>query len=388
MISAKTYQYTTDYNCRPTIDDCLIVQPPNEYVSYYPTCPPNEWAFYTYPEFNSGGVFDNAWANQGCTTVVDSVCPTIGGTSGGYTINPFFSESPINARYVNTLGLSENITYLSSNYKQMNQIPVTCNYDLDSFQTFEDILKFQRAFITTASAYNPQEGSQILNTEIMPSFCSIPSSNCPLDPLKPGESVTLFSCSRFTSTDTEGDMCRTWEEEYPTLADQVKIEFCSQPNAFNSSECACINKLYNEEYRALKKNVNAPDSCWYIPCANSTQFLITSTEILPEPNTSCPDTCGVIINNYDTSTVNFSTSQILVDCVKGASTYVPTPSPSPTGPVEEVKTIWDEYQGLIIGIIVGVIALIIIIGIAVGISKKNKIKSSTSSQPNPPPTPK
>ena len=245
-----------------------------------------------------------------CTKVNDVVCPDIRKSKSDLT---FFNPKSITQWYeINNTSVDIDVV---NRYKNYNQTPVSCSYSLDDFQTFGDIMIYQNTFIGLSSAYEVERATATLNDDIFPYFCSLPSLDCPLDPLKPGENVTQTTCSRFTSLDPEGDLCRSWAAQFPDKADQIKVQYCHQPSNIDRSECACINKAYSPLYRAFKKDVNAPDSCWYTPCANGSLFLQTSSELaVPE----CPDVCGLIINNIgNAETIDLSDADIYIDCVKG-----------------------------------------------------------------------
>lgn len=283
-------------------------------------CPENFWAY----DFISPN-FVSIFADTICTEQKPEVCPVLNKTPS--TLN-FFDQKPLSRWYDTFRGTGSNV---GIKYKNFNSTPVNCSYPLSSFQTFGDIVNYQNNFEAFPSAEEKAFAQETLNNDILPYFCSLPSLDCPLDPLRPGESVTQTRCSRFTSIDPEGDICRQWAAEFPNLADQVKVQFCHQSENLHTSECACINKAYDPLYRTAKKSVEVPDFCWWTPCANASQFLIPASE---KQVTECPDVCGIIINNYTNATeIDLSNANIYIDCTKG----VEPPKSNKTAPESSIQ---------------------------------------------------
>jgi len=300
--------------------------PFNDFLNVgYATCPDGYWAYDFIPA-NSSFSF-NTFADTICTQSKNDVCPTL--NKNPSTLN-FFDKKPLNIWYDTTQG-NDYRSNIQFKYKNYNSTPVNCSYPLTSFQTFGDVVNYQNNFEAFPSAEEKAFAQETLNNDILPYFCSIQSLDCPLDPLRPGESVTQTRCSRFTSIDPEGDICRQWAAEFPNLADQVKVQFCHQSENLHASECACINKAYDPLYRTAKKSVEVPDFCWWTPCANASQFLIPASE---EQVTECPDVCGIIINNYTNATeIDLSKANIYIDCTKG----VEPPKSNKTAPESSIQ---------------------------------------------------
>ncbi len=242
-----------------------------------------------------------------------------------------------------------------------NQMPVRCSYDVESFTTFGDILALTNNFIATPRSPT-NENRDILNEVIYPYFCSLESLDCPLDPLRPGESIQQTRCSRFTSTDPEGDLCRTWAATYPIQADAIKTTYCHRPDNIDKSECACINKVYDTLYNTLKKDVLAPDSCWYTPCSNETLFLIPASETVV---VACPDVCGVIIKNYGDADIDLTDANIYVDCTKGQeqskSITATNQQTITTKTIMQTTIQWIYEMPIAYWVIIGVIIFLIIV---------------------------
>jgi hypothetical protein len=308
-ISAATKQtWTENYNTLPVESSCAgLIE-----------CPDGYWASAMEDATTDnppGTCTDvNDLAQPICTAVNPAVCPNL--SSNLPPDLTFFNTKPLNRWFANGTNDYNVSQEVKLTYKNFNETSVSCSYPLESFKTFGDIMNYQNAFTAFPSAFDIEVSTATLNQEIMPYFCSLPSTDCSIDPLKPGENVHQTHCSRFTSLDPEGTLCRTWAAEYPEESDVVQINYCHQPENLESSECACINKAYSPLYRAMKKDVNAPDSCWWDPCANASQFLVPSTELTV---THCQDVCTTVIANYgrNVETIDLQYANFFVSCTKG-----------------------------------------------------------------------
>lgn len=165
---------------------------------------------------------------------------------------------------------------------KFNSAPhLECTYNLSSFSTVADLQKWKEIFGQN------KEYDQIL----IPAFCSKQSfSDCPLNQ----DGKIPASCSILRANNSAGDFCREWAKENPSLADQVKEEYCQKHNTF---ECACLNRDQEVEYRSFKEYLpEVPDSCWYRPCTQP-EF-----NFIPESLSSpiCPDgVCTQVNKGWD-----------------------------------------------------------------------------------------
>lgn len=229
----------------------------------------------------------------------------------------YFAEAPFRGSYEE--GVSQK-DIAAIYYKRFSQAAVTYEYPLSAFRWFYDILNYQRAFVTgERRPYDPPAAQRALDEEVFPSFCAFPSDACP----------DTSPCSRFVSVDPEGDQCRAWAAREPARADAVKVEYCHRPTSVANKECQCINAIFDPYYLLFKQDLAAPDGCWYAPCANTTEYLVPSTEALEAP---CPDVCGIILKNYNIgkeSNIKYTADAVAtIACLR--STDAAT-SPSPTG---------------------------------------------------------
>ncbi len=138
--------------------------------------------------------YDNAAGCGGvarpvCSRVDPHVCPTIDGTEA----NSHFDEAP----------------------------KVVCSYSKKSF-------KSAKGLETWKSKFGENEQYQ---TRIMPTFCSQPSVNCPVDK-KTGK--PMKSCSRFNDLGKEGKLCRKWQKNYPREAKRIQKVYCE---LFKTGDC-------------------------------------------------------------------------------------------------------------------------------------------------------
>lgn len=171
-----------------------------------------------------------------------------------------------------------------------------CEYpsDIADFMTYEDITLWKTRFVYT-TAYDPISGLEVLNTVLLPQYCSTSTSFCPPDPItgqQPEE------CSQFLNTKSAD--CQLWAIQYPTQADIVKQQWCAErtytvdDSYIGPSECDCINRDLNPIWQYFHENPELPESqdhCWYLPCANPSFYLPLSTDTY----SACPDVCGIIV---------------------------------------------------------------------------------------------
>ena len=172
-----------------------------------------------------------------------------------------------------------------------------CEYqsDLSDYMTAEDITLWKTRFVYT-TAYDPANGLEVLNTVLLPQYCSTSTTFCPPDPIT---GQVPEECSQFLNIDSTD--CQLWAIQYPTQADTIKQEWCAERTFIigdsytGPPECDCINRDLNPIWQSVHTGPDAlpesQDHCWYLPCANPSFFLPLSTDTY----TPCPDVCGIII---------------------------------------------------------------------------------------------
>ena len=139
-------------------------------------------------------------------------------------------------------------------YQSANDGNVQCIYDrnlIDNIKQVENALKIYK-----------DQGKIIQDA-----FCESKTiTDCPPE-MKDG-------CSRYFAVNEEGDYCRDLFNKKSDEEKDISIfNYCTRNN---TAECKCVNRVYDKDYLKLKENNPFLDSCWYIPCANSTRYLVPS----------------------------------------------------------------------------------------------------------------
>ena len=81
---------------------------------------------------------------------------------------------------------------------------LNCGYPTNIFKNPEDITQWIVKFGNNES----------LNDTIMPAFCQVQSTDCPINP---ETGSPMSACSNFKDQGLAGDMCRSWASNNPTL---------------------------------------------------------------------------------------------------------------------------------------------------------------------------
>ena len=289
-ITGNVVQQTPIGIYEPGVCDCGVCNASTPVA----TCNPGDWQFATRP---CCGTRSGCPAQPRCSKVDSSVCPSFGGRPA---VSSAFSQGP----------------------------NVSCSYTVDQFATSDDIMKYIATF---------GKNNQFTNV-VMPSFCSgTATGTCPSATVG-----TQFSCSRLMSTGADGNLCRQWALENPTMADTTMKTYCQKTGAFG---CDCVNRNQLFNYRAFKQYANINDACWYTPCTDPTKELITSDLTAP----TCPSGfCDTISLAYDKqkNNISFRDAQAMTVCPL-------TPPINTTG-----KTNW-------ILIALWIVLIIVVIGILV-----------------------
>jgi hypothetical protein len=181
---------------------------------------------------------------------------------------------------------------------------VNCQYRVSGFTSLSDVQTW----------INSQGMDAQYQTQIMPSFCAGASTTCPVDW---ATGLTMSTCNRLLSTGEDGTLCRQWQKQNPTLADNAMTQYCT--NAKNKFGCDCVNRGLNPGYPIAKPNFTANDACWWRPCQFPTQELVPSSLLNPVcPANTCQDASNI------TPQQQTIVSQKFISC------------PLPTSPVHSV----------------------------------------------------
>jgi hypothetical protein len=225
-----------------------------------------------------------------CSKINTSLCPMIG------------DLPPVSIKWVSNSSFSAassspNLSVQYDPNNNQNTYPeIECTYDTSQFKSATDVAKFN-LFAGTSLNINTQSNNannnstnnntQNSNNALMSSFCLNKVTTCPINPIT---NLKMASCSRFTSTENDGNMCRDWINSQPDK-DQILSSFCSQ-NA--TEDCGCYLRNTNEIYKKISSNFqNVADNCWFKPCASSA-FLIPQS--LSDNKVVCPDKSGPDFN--------------------------------------------------------------------------------------------
>jgi len=135
-------------------------------------------------------------------------------------------------------------------------------------------------------------------------------------------------CSPLFSASEIGDYCR---QQFSRLSDSAKDTVMENYCIRNDSEeCKCINRSSNEDYIKLKKSNPYMDSCWYIPCANRSRYLVTSDFNV---DTKCPENiCQIIVDTAQTHDVDIDHIKNDINCDFTSGGTIPVPSDAGTLP--------------------------------------------------------
>jgi hypothetical protein len=144
-------------------------------------------------------------------------------------------------------------------------------------------------------------------------FCQSKTFTCPTD-VKDG-------CSRYFSTDKDGDYCRDLFNNYtPEQKDAAIQTYCLRNN---TEDCKCVNRSTNFNYERLKQGNPFSDACWYIPCANKERFFVPS-EFADNP--SCPtNLCQIVYDISQAHDVDIERVKNDINCDFSGGGFKPTP---------------------------------------------------------------
>ncbi len=176
-----------------------------------------------------------------CSKLNPSFCPDFGGTG------------PVSFEWYNPEMNRQGIG--------LTGVPISCSYHVSQFSSLDDIDKWREL-----------SGSESqLRGVILPYFCAQRVKTCR------NNSITgrpMPSCSRFMSTERDGEICRTWKNENPLLADRAMTDYC---NTYpNSLDCRCLQRFANPDFNLLSPSISASPACWYRPCQEPESHLVTS----------------------------------------------------------------------------------------------------------------
>lgn len=218
-----------------------------------------------------------------------------------------------------------------------------------------------------------------LNTDIIPSFCELVTTNCVPDP-STGQPFPI--CSMFNSADTTArSICNAYAKDFPSKADAIKTSYCDKYPS--SNECSCILRETSEVYEQIGSSIGYGSYvCWYKPCATagpSSGYLSTS-DTSSAQTTQCPSVCQAVTNLVasNNSTINVGSIKNQISCDlspntdggNGGSDDGDTDSESTWSKIKAY--ISTHKKAFIIGSTCVLLGIIILIIIAILVSSRRK----------------
>ena len=198
----------------------------------------------------------------------------------------------------------------------------SCTYLLSELVTADQLTRFQ------------QNVDTVTFNNLMTALTSRVSTACPLDPIT---GSNQGNCSVLRSLTEVGAFARNW---YATISasqrDAIMTTICS--NNPTLTECKCVTRSADPDYKLMKQIQGISDSCWYLPCANSGDFFVPST--IENPN--CPtNVCQIVSNYIDNNAVTVSNNSSVLSCATSNTTTTADPTtgtPSATPPAAKTGT--------------------------------------------------
>lgn len=291
-------------------------------------------------------------------------------------------------------GLVTGTASWASNLNLFGAAPVNCSYPSSAFNNIANV----SAFINTFGA-----NSSYVNT-IMPNFCIQQSTTCIIFPELPGAPIPSTSliqpggtfaslipqnqpipgCSNFNDSGTAGQLCRQWAAANVPLADNAYNNYC---DIYDTPDCSCVNRRLNTVYESIKTSglSNVNDNCWYLPCQDTSQYLVPSNissqscpsaicqQVQAAINTSGQVNFGPVTESQNCTFVGPSSNSSNTNTTGGGGTVNPPVVPPSTGATTTPSSFWDKYKWWIIGL--GIVILLIVIVFVVLKARKPKLSS-------------
>ena len=96
--------------------------------------------------------------------------------------------------------------------------------------------------------------------------------------------------------------------------------YCTQnPTA---KECLCVMRHLDADYKKFAQFNNFPDSCWFLPCKNSTEFNVPSDLLRP----TCPNVCQQLTQFIDNQNIKLSENSNIINCNSSQNETTPPPT--------------------------------------------------------------
>jgi len=190
----------------------------------------------------------------------------------------------------------------------------TCTYLMSELVTAEQLTHLQQNI--DSASFN----------RLMTTLASRPTAACPINPLT-GTKQTL--CSGLRALTEVGGFTRTWFASLPApQRDTLMAAVCG--NNPNLAECKCINRAGDNDYNTMKQIRGLSDSCWFLPCMNSTDFFVPSAL----ENPTCPtNTCEIVSTYMSNNNIGTLGKATVLSCPPLAPAMTPATFPSQINPI-------------------------------------------------------
>jgi hypothetical protein len=180
---------------------------------------------------------------------------------------------------------------------------------------------------------------------------------------RPGTACETSPCSLAKDlTAPLGEIVRQWMATLSEAErDAAYSAICPPGSLFN--ECACVLRQRDPVYQKFILQHEMNDSCWYLPCKNTSTHFVPSGLLRPV----CPDTCKIINDYTNINNLVLTDNHNIINC-GGSPTPVPVPVPTPVPvpvpvppPVPQLAKNVSAYEfyGILFGTSAGAILLMI-----------------------------
>lgn len=133
-------------------------------------------------------------------------------------------------------------------------------------------------------------------------------------------------CSPIFSKTEIGDYCR-WQFAAlsPGDRDTVVEDYCLKYP--DSTECKCVNRSDDADYKKLKLNNPYSDKCWYLPCSDRLKYFVTSDF---DRAVQCPSNiCQIVYDIAQVHDVDLSGVGHYINCDFNNGGVIPSPNRVP-----------------------------------------------------------
>lgn len=185
---------------------------------------------------------------------------------------------------------------------------IQCTFDGLRFSRAIQILNFQAMF---------PEVEEVQWNRLMNRYCSeiqeypAPSnSECKAN-VNVGE--TPRRCSRYSSISAESETCRSWFNSVTPQVQDTFIERVANSTGPQLLENRCSNRGQYDDYMLFAPAFTFADQCWFIPCRDTTNYLVKS-DLAQAPGLCPANVCAQVIAVGSANNVNFADLNLSISC--------------------------------------------------------------------------